>query len=162
MLQHGLLLMALSMVPFDGLAAQEARTRPDSGALVRLHTATGIERGRLLVPFRRNAASIRFCAYPGPPCDANTPADRLLEMRTDAIRSLEQSVGSHWREGAVIGGLAGTALGLAAVSVLSGLDDSGECCNPGQYLLGGIAVGGFFGAIGAMFTSPAQKWERVF
>jgi hypothetical protein len=102
-----------------GVVEGQARTLPDSGTLVRLHTATGIERGRLLVPFRRDAPSIRFCAYPGPPCDANTPADRLLEMRTDAIRSLEQSVGSHWREGAVIGGLAGTALGLAAVSVLS-------------------------------------------
>ena len=156
-----LLVLALAYLA-QPLPAQFARALPDSGTLVRLHTATGIERGRLLVPFRRDAPSIRFCAYPGPPCDANTPADRLLEMRTDAIRSLEQSVGSHWREGAVIGGLAGTALGLAAVSVLSGLDDSGECCNPGQYLLGGIAVGGFFGAIGAMFTSPAQKWERVF
>lgn len=156
------LVLVLSSAVVSVAEGQAVRTLPDSGTLVRLHTADGIARGRLLVPFRSDAATIRFCAYPGPPCDANTPADRLLEMRTDAIRSLEQSVGSHWREGAVIGGLAGTALGLAAVSVLSGLDDSGECCNPGQYLLGGIAVGGFFGAIGAMFTSPAQKWERVF
>src|SRR5690606_5309567 len=111
---------------------------PDSGTLVRLHTADGIARGRLLVPFRSDAATIRFCAYPGPPCDANTPADRLREMRTDAIRSLEQSVGSHWREGAVIGGLIGAGLGVLALGFAESMGEGNVPFTTGRYVRVGL------------------------
>lgn len=156
-----LLSITLLVLPFSGLTAQAARTLPDSGALVRLHTADGIARGRLLVPFRSDAVTIRFCAYPGPPCDANTPADRLLEMRTDAIRSLEQSVGSHWREGAVIGGLIGAGLGVLALGFAESMS-GGDNFSTGRYIRVGVLTGVFFGGIGAMFTGSSQKWEVVF
>ena len=107
--------LVLSSGMVHGAEGQAVHTLPDSGTLVRLHTANGIARGRMLAPFRSDAATVRFCAYPGPPCDANTPADRLLEMRTDAIRSLELSVGTRWRKGAVIGGLIGAGLGVRAL-----------------------------------------------
>jgi len=159
--QYRLILIALLLLPSDVLGAQDARALPDSGVLVRLHTASGIERGRLLVPFRSAAATIRFCAYPGPPCDANTPADRLLEMRIDAIRSLEQSVGTRWREGAVIGGVIGAGLGLFAAGFAEGMD-AGDDVATENYLGAALLGAGFFGAIGAMFTGSSQKWEIVF
>lgn len=142
-------------------AAQAVPTLPDSGVLVRIHTDAEEERGRLLAPFRPDAATIRFCAYPGPACDADTPADRMLEMRTDAIRSLERSVGTHWREGAVIGGLIGAGIGLLAVGFADGMNE-GQDIATGNYVGAAIVSGVIWGGIGAMFTGSSQKWEVVF
>jgi hypothetical protein len=83
------------------------------------------------------------------------------EVRTDAIRSLERSVGNHWREGAVIGGVIGAGLGLFAAGFAEGMD-AGDDVATGSYIAAAVIGTGFFGAIGAMFTSSAQKWERVF
>jgi hypothetical protein len=156
------LALVLSSAVVSVVEGQAGRALPDSGALVRLHTPDGIARGRLLVPFRRDATSIRFCNYPGPPCDANTPADRLLEMRTDAIRSMERSVGSHWREGAVIGGLIGAGIGVFGVALAEGWSEGGQSYKAGRYIRVGTLTGVFFAGIGAMFTGSSQKWEVVF
>lgn len=134
----------------------------DSGRMVRMHTAAGMVQGRLVSPFRPTDATLSYCRYPGPPCVGREDSLAVRTISVSALTRLEQSPGSHWRRGAIIGGAVGAVLGGLAMSFAIGMCER-DC--PKQkaplIVLGGMLNAVAFGGVGALWGSAFSRWEST-
>jgi hypothetical protein len=132
----------------------------DSGRMVRMHTATGMIQGRLTTPFRATDPTLTYCRYPGPPCVGPEDSLAIRTISVSALTRLEQSPGSHWRRGAIIGGAFGAIAGGLTMSFLLAMCEY-DCPNQKAPLivLGGLVNGVAFGGIGALWGSAFPRWE---
>jgi len=151
---------------FAGVGTAAAQQPPlpasvDSGKMVRMYTATTMIEGRLLAPFVRNDSSLRYCRFPGRPCLGIEDTAAMRTMPVGALRRLDVSTGSHWRRGALIGGVLGAAIGGLGTALLVGLCDTAHCASHGDtmVILGGLSGGLTFGALGALWGSAFPRWE---
>lgn len=158
----------LASIALLGTAATASAQQPplpaavDSGRMVRMHTAAGMVQGRLVSPFRPTDATLSYCRYPGPPCVGREDSVAVRTISVSALTRLEQSPGSHWRRGAIIGGAVGAVLGGLAMSFALGMCER-DC--PKQkaplIVLGGMVNAVAFGGVGALWGSAFSRWEST-
>lgn len=147
-----LLVLLLAAVP---VSAQTPVTA-DSGTLVRMHTAAGPVVGRLTAGLTATDSVVRFCAYPGPPCDRQGGLEGRRALSRDAISRIELSQGNHGKRGAVIGGVFGALIGGGLGSFAAAM-----CSCRSQavgVVTGGVATGLVFAGIGATLGSGFPRW----
>ena len=79
---------------------------------------------------------------------------------SDLLRR-DVSTGSHWRRGALIGGVLGAAMGVLGTAFLVSMCDTADCASNRDtiVLLGGISSGLTIGALGALWGSAFPRWE---
>lgn len=125
-----------------------------------MHTATGMVQGRLTAPFHSTDATLSYCRYPGTPCVGREDSLAIRTISVSALTRLEQSPGSHWRRGAIIGGAVGAILGGLAMSFVLAMCEY-DCPNQKAPLivLGGMVNAVAFGAVGALWGSAFPRWE---
>ncbi len=137
------------------LAAQ-APVTADSGTLIRMHTPAGPVLGRLTAGLTATDTVVRFCAYPGPPCDRQGGLAGLRTLSRDAISRIELSRGNQGQRGAVFGGVIGALIGGGLGSFAATM-----CSCRSQttgVITGGVAVGLVFAGIGGMLGSGFPRW----
>ena len=158
-----LLLAVLSALAPVGLAAQESLVHAtiDSGALVRMHQASGVlVQGRLVQPLSPSSTFIRFCHYPAPVCTNPSDTSAIHSISTASLTGLEVQHGNKWASGALWGGLIGVAAGGLLGALVNGLcdGDSGNGdCGPSTGAYAAIGAIGF-GAIGGFIGGGKPKW----
>lgn len=135
----------------------------DSGKAVRMHTATGIITGRLTARFHQTDDTLRYCRYPGPPCLGTEDSVAMRTIAAATLQRLEVSPGSHWRRGAVIGGVFGAIMGGVSTAFLISFCEGSECGSKRSrdlaVVLGGLSGGLTFGALGALWGSAFPRWH---
>src|SRR5437763_237157 len=97
--------LALMVLPRAALS-QGVTAHPvvDSGVLIRIHTATATSVGRLLAPASRADSVIRYCRYPGPPCDTRDSLGVYSVPVADVLQ-LEVQHGTGAGHHALVGGV---------------------------------------------------------
>ncbi len=159
-----LALLCLVLINPADAAAQLPSQPPlaDSGVVIRAWMGDTELRGRLLQPLRPGADSVRYCRFPGPPCDLNPHPSQLGWLRPADLDHLHRQVGTRAVRGAVIGGVGMFALGLIGGLTLNGLCEF-DCPSGTEIVLGSIIVGGLTGgSLGALIGSAFPRMERVF
>ena len=133
----------------------------DSGKMVRMYTATTMIEGRLLAPYGKHDSALYYCRFPGRPCLGIEDSAAMRTIPVSDLRRLDVSTGSHWRRGALIGGVLGAAMGVLGTAFLVSMCDTADCASNRDtiVLLGGISSGLTFGALGALWGSAFPRWE---
>jgi hypothetical protein len=133
----------------------------DSGKLVRMHTATTMLEGRLLSRYAGTDSTLQYCRFPGRPCLGIEDSAAMRRIPVRDLQRLEVSPGSHWRRGAVIGGVFGTVAGGLSTAFVVALCESRSCGDNRTALiaLGGISSGLTFAALGALWGSAFPRWD---
>ncbi|MEO5826199.1 MAG: hypothetical protein ABIR59_09955 [Gemmatimonadales bacterium] len=135
----------------------------DSGLVVRAWLDSGQLRGRLLQPMRADADSVRYCRFPGPPCDGVFPASQVAWFQVDRVQHLDVQVGNRWKKGAWIGGVVGGLLAGFAIAVNDGFCDSRRCKLDTIDRLFATGLGIVSNAAwGALIGSAFPRFERRF
>ncbi len=143
-------------------AQQPALPAPvDSGKMVRMYTATTMIEGRLLAPYGKHDSALYYCRFPGRPCLGIEDSAAMRTIPVSDLRRLDVSTGSHWRRGALIGGVLGAAMGVLGTAFLVSMCDTADCASNRDtiVLLGGISSGLTIGALGALWGSAFPRWE---
>lgn len=148
-------LLSVLLVAFP-LAAQ-APVAADSGTLIRMHTAAGPVIGRLTSGLSATDNVVRFCAYPGPPCDMQGGAAGLRTLSLDAVSRIELSRGTYSKRGAAIGGVIGALIGGGIGSF--GAAMCGCRSQATGIVLGGLTTGLLFAGIGALIGTGFPMWD---
>lgn len=134
----------------------------DSGLVVRAWLDSGQLRGRLLQAMRADADSVRYCRFPGPPCDGAFAASQVAWLPHDQVRHLDVQVGNRWKKGAWIGGISGTIVTFALAGFAASFCDF-DCPSDGRLAATSLVVGGvMFGSLGALIGSAFPRFERRF
>ena len=133
----------------------------DSGRMVRMHTVSGMLQGRLTAPFHATDATLSYCRYPGTPCTGLEDSTAIRTISVAALTRLELSPGSHWRRGALIGGIFGAVAGGLSTAFLVSFCESRNCASNRSAIivLGGMSGAVTFGAFGAIWGSAFSRWE---
>jgi|CXWL01.1.fsa_nt_gi hypothetical protein len=154
-------LVLLGLAPTASAQQPALPTSVDSGKMVRMYTATTMIQGRLLAPFGRNDSALRYCRFPGRPCVGIEDSAAMRTIPVTALRRLDVSNGSHWRRGALIGGVIGAAMGVVGTAFVVSMCDTSDCASHRNtiVMLGGISSGLTFGALGALWGSAFPRWD---
>ncbi|MBK7596329.1 MAG: hypothetical protein IPJ11_14080 [Gemmatimonadetes bacterium] len=133
----------------------------DSGKMVRMYTATTMLEGRLLAPYGMGDSALHYCRFPGRPCLGIEDSAAMRTIPVSDLRRLDVSTGSHWRRGALIGGVLGAAMGVLGTAFLVSMCDTADCAANRDtiVILGGISCGLTFGALGALWGSAFPRWD---
>jgi hypothetical protein len=156
---RGVAIVGCSLVVVMQLGAQETasnRWRVDSGSLVRLHTSGPIITGRLLAPLMASDSVIRFCRYPGPPCDVRDSA-AMRSAAVSQVMHLDLQKGNGAARGARTWGIVGGVLGAFMGVAFAEIGDQRRSSET-QAVKGFFLVGGFFALLGAVFGSASIRW----
>lgn len=148
-----------------GSAAAQVPSRIslDSGALVRMYTANGVVRGRLVQPFRGTGDPFRYCRYPGPPCTEAQDSVAIRIMPSAALLHLDIQSGTHWRRGLLIGGAIGAALGAVGTALIASGCDRTSCISTNSAAaLGGLSGAITIGALGTLWGSAFPRWKAAY
>lgn len=146
------------------LRAQVPATMPpvDSGLVVRAWLDSGQLRGRLLMTMRATDDSVRYCRFPGPPCDEPGSRSQPAWLALEELRHLDVQVGNKARRGAVTGGILGGIVSFLLGSLASGFCEY-DCPSDAEVLVTTLVVGGgTFAALGALIGSSLPRFERRF
>ena len=133
-------------------------TAVDSGQLVRIHTAHSVVLGRLTSRFQVADAALHYCRYPGPPCLGINDSAAVRTMPTTALLRLEVPRGSHWRRGALVGGVFGVGTGYLLLRGF-GCADCSPVSTP-RAVAGVVLSGLMWGGIGALVGSAFPRWSH--
>jgi hypothetical protein len=154
------LMLLVAAAPVS-LQAQVPATMPpvDSGLVVRAWLDTGQMRGRLLMPMRATDDSVRYCHFPGVPCDQRGARGATSWLKLDDIQHLDVQVGTRWQKGAWIGGIAGGILGGMAAGFAASLD-GGTRSPEAASRLGFVIGAAMYGGLGALIGSAFPRFER--
>lgn len=144
--------LLLLLVP--GVAVAQAAPI-DSGIVVRMHrTGAATIRGRLFTSFQPGNTTVVYCRYPAAPC-LNAAATESLALAD--IMHLDVAQGSHWKRGALIGGVVGAALGGLLIAFANGLCETSSCRSDAR--LGALVPLGMGVGLGAAFGSTSLVWK---
>ena len=146
------LLLLIAAAPLSAQAPVTA----DSGTLIRMHTATGPVVGRLTAGLAPSDSVVRFCTYPGPPCDRQGGVAGMRTLSRDLISHIELSRGTKSKRGAVIGGVIGALAGGGLGSF--GAAMCGCRSQTAGIVSGGFAFGLIFAGIGGLLGSGFPRW----
>ena len=130
----------------------------DSGTVVRLYWPAGNEKARLLAPFGRDSALVRYCRYPSPLCGDSALNPTRARPARDLVR-IEVRQGSRTGRGALIGAGVG-ALGGLAVLLGRGLSDE-PAWSTGRQVLTLAGAAGIWSLFGALIGSASDDWAPV-
>lgn len=156
-------LFALPLAAALPLGAQVPATMPpiDSGAVIRAWMGNAQVRGRLLQPLRPGADSVRYCRFPGPPCDIDPDPGQLGWLRPEQLEHLDRQIGTRARRGAWIGGVSGLVFAFVGAS-LAGAFCEYDCDSGRETAFKMGVVVASSASLGALIGSAFPKMERVF
>lgn len=153
----------LLLVVTQGAEAQRPLTATvDSGLVVRAWMGNIETRGRLLEPMGAGRDSVRYCRYPGPPCQAPVRPAQLGWFRPAAFDHLDVQVGTRAAKGAIVGGVIGFLIGTLGGGLAQAFCE-GQCPSDSEVLVKALVGGGLVGGgVGAVIGSGFPRFERRF
>jgi hypothetical protein len=158
------LLLGLALVVTPLTAQQPRSFEPiDSGKVIRFQVAGVVNHGRLLMPLTMGSDSVRYCRFPGPPCQPPIEPWQIGRLQPSMLEHLDVQVGTKAAKGAWIGGVVGAVLGYVAAGFARGFCEGGSSCpsdtDVAFIILTNTAV---TAGIGALIGSGSAKLERRF
>ena len=148
----GLAALASLLVTSNAIAQSSAGAtigRVASGAFVRARTDADRTLAGRFIPVGDGRLGIRSD-------QGVTDTLRLGELRELSVR------GRHTKTGAIIGGIAGVAVGIFVGVMVNGVCETDDCRGARPYLIAIPAFGAGGALLGAAVGSAFPKWKRVF